>query len=230
MKALGFKSKTKTNWKYILIVVIVAVFAGGWILIQNQYKSSTFKFFQNTETKIYRNENYNFGLEYPEKYIIKETEVSWSSEEGLSEDELRGYRYEKPVSPLFYLEFYSSSAQKYPEIEIAIYNANKSSINEWIDYINRGVKENLIYEGRYISRVEPINILGAESAKALSGCCMECIMNIFILKENKIYDLEQNGNISLSRECPKEFNKQYGCCWENEDVFNQILASFKFLK
>lgn len=189
---------------------------------------TSFKFLSGMKT--YRNEKYGFKLEYPEKYIIKENEISWDSEVGVPEDRLKGYRYEKPVSPLFYLEFYSSSTIKNPEITIAVYNANKLNINKWIDYINKGVKQRLIYEGRYISNIESIFVLGIESVKALSGCCMECVMNIFIPKENKIYDLKQDGSISLPQECPNGFNERYGCCLQNEDVFNQILTTFKFLK
>ena len=188
---------------------------------------STFKFLSDIKT--YRNKKYGFKLEYPKKYIIKENEIHWDSEEGVPEDRLEGYRYEKPVSPLFYLQFYSSSTRKYPEIEIAVYNSNDLNIDEWIDYINKGVKQGLIYEGRYISNAEPILVLGIKSVKALSGCCMECIINIFTPRENKIYDLKQGGSISSPQECPSRFNEQYRCCLQNEDVFNQILATFKFL-
>ena len=184
----------------------------------------------NDGTNTYKNEKYGFELEYPEKYIFKENEISMDSEDGVPEELLEGYRYEKPVAPLFYLEFYSSSTIKNPEVEIAIYNTNNLNINEWINYINKGVEQYLIYEGRYIRNIEPIFVLGIESVKALSGCCMECVMNIFVPRENKIYDLKHDGSISLSQKCSNGFNERYGCCWKNEDVFNQILASFKFLK
>jgi len=227
----------------LFCVILLAVILVGWAIVKNRMVQNqsipspsavsptpAVQVSSKNGMKTYRNEEYGFKLEYPEKYIIKKIKISRDSEVGVPEDKLEGYRYEKSVSPLFYLEFYSSSTVKNPEVEIAIYNANNLNINEWINYINKGVEQYLIYEGRYISDIEPISILEIESVKALSGCCMECVMNIFILKENKIYDLKQGGSISLPQECPNRFNERYGCCLQNEDVFNQILASFKFLK
>lgn len=184
----------------------------------------------NNSIKIYRNEKYRFEAEYPEGYNVKETEISWDSEKDVPEDKLGGYKYEKPVSPLFYLEF-SSPTIKNSKVEFIIYNANSLNINEWIDYINKGVRQYLIYEGRYINATKSITISGIESIKAMSGCCMTCVSNIFIPKENKIYNLQHSGNIAFQQqECPSEFNEQYGCCLQNEDIFNQIISTFKFLK
>jgi hypothetical protein len=90
---MPFLTKGKTNWKYILVVVILSALVGGGILgylrnfqreiifltqfpeIKKPEKVETEKPKIEEETanwKIYRNEEYGFEIKYPEVWEVKE--------------------------------------------------------------------------------------------------------------------------------------------------------------
>lgn len=84
----------KTNWKFILIVLILATLVGGGILGYFEYfKREMISLTQFPEIKkpekltadwkIYRNEIYNFEIKYPENWLIRE--YSPEREENLPE-------------------------------------------------------------------------------------------------------------------------------------------------
>ena len=233
----------KTNWKYILIVVVLAFLVGGGVWFYKEEEICLDCFGppisggpetknETADWKTYRNEEYGFEVEYPESYFIKEVNVSLPPDEAVPEDHVAGYQYEKPVAPLFYLEFYPSPDLKYEEIEVAVYNANNLTIDEWLDYINKGVRQYLIYEGRIVSNREPISFIGIESIRGRSGCCGVCIINIFTPKGSKIYDIKQIGSVADfhpdSGEC-SGYDEKYNCCFKNEKIFEQMLSTFRFL-
>jgi hypothetical protein len=81
---MNFLKEGKTNWKYILIVVILAVIVGGGILRWvNKQEISPTEFPQipkkvekiedeTADWKTYRNEEYGFEFKYPPTYLLKD--------------------------------------------------------------------------------------------------------------------------------------------------------------
>lgn len=71
---MPFLTQGKTNWKYILIVAILAVIVGGgtfWFSTKQEipYQPTEIKKPEATDWKTYRNEKYGFEFKYPNNWI-----------------------------------------------------------------------------------------------------------------------------------------------------------------
>lgn len=236
----------RTNWKHILIVVILAFIVGGgiwvigyWWLPQMEAPPTQFpevrkqaKIEEPKEEKeldedqianwmIYENDEHGYEIRYPKDYLVKEEKIIHGLEEEQPPEYVSRYRYDKPVWLLHALEIYHPLPGE-GKIRINIWNnANNFTIDQWLDYVNAGVTQGLLYEGRFVSNRERISFKGIEAIKGQYGCCGACIEGIFIPKEDKIHNLQLDGFLS-DDEC------SYG---EGiKDVYTQILSTFRFLR
>ncbi len=175
----------------------------------------------------YRNKEYGFEIKHPGGFLVEEKKIvpySETEERILSDypEKISSIRYEEPIWPLHGLELYSSSTSKNAEITIWVHdNANNLTPNEWLDYLNKGVDQGLLYGGRSVEDIKSTTILEIEAVKGISGCCLACVVNIFIPKEGKIYKLSLSGYSGEG--CDP-------CCPAiKEGIFNQMLSTLKFL-
>jgi hypothetical protein len=72
-----FITQGKTNWKFLLIVIILAVIVGSivlWCPLKEEqvYQTPEIKKTETTDWKTYRNEEYGFEIKYPETWNISE--------------------------------------------------------------------------------------------------------------------------------------------------------------
>jgi hypothetical protein len=118
---MPFLTKRKTNWKYILIVVILAAIVGGGILgylrnFQREISSLTkFSEIKKPEKskieklanwKTYRNEEYSFEFEYPQDWgdIIPSAIVGGDFTFYVSNEKIRIALYRIKSKNLFFIE------------------------------------------------------------------------------------------------------------------------------
>jgi len=233
-------------WVVIILIILIAggIFVWQYFGAPEETEMSEKEAVKDetADWETYRNEEYGFEVRYPINFFIKEQKITPIPEETIPDVipdvYIEGYKYERPVNLLYFVEIYSEDSSLrevemgMEDIGIYVYdNANNLTVNEWIDYINRGVETGLMYEGRHIGGSEPFSILGIEAVKGISGCCLVCLINIWIPKENKIYELSHRGFIDIRGECPDYYyNEKYGCCLKYENIFNQMLSTFRFLE
>ena len=177
--------------------------------------------------KTYRNENIGFELTYADGYSLEENRSSvFKGFSRSPEEDKRIEAYYNPIRQLVNLSIYSPE-KKYAEINVDIYGAGGMNLNEWIDYVNKGVEQGLINEGRDIRGTKEINLFGYPAVKGRSGCCMSCISNFLLLNNGKVFDISLLGSIE---DCGKG-DKTMCCIFENktEAEFNRLFESFKFI-
>lgn len=244
---MNFLKDPRTNWKYIFIILILAIVVGGGILWFSVKQEPSYQppeiekpekvvEDETANWKIYRNKDYGFEVKYPEDYLVKEEKIAHGLEEEQPLEYILSYRYEKPVWLLNTVRIYSSLTEFPPkgaEIEINIFNnANNLTVKQWLDYINKGVEQGLIYEGRAVVDREPVSVVGIESIKGVYGCCGKCVEGIFISKGDKIYNLGIEGVAGFF----PDYVGYYGysekdeCYFGDKSIFNQMLSTFRFLE
>lgn len=200
---------------------------------------STFKFLNKVKT--YRNEQYGFEYQYPLNLTLKEINFptyifidTGETCKNLLHEEFRPHRLLNQTTLVD-----PSTKFKVEVVTINIYeNADNLSLNDWL---NVGTKflEKYSEECKYNDRsyieirlndkksVTIDNTLGVEG---FAGCCMVSNKNIYLARNNKIYELSFSGSINVDLKCVPFADNEHSCPMISEDIFNQILASFKFLK
>jgi len=208
-----------------------------FLIDRERFESLSSRFIEMDQTanwKTYRNEEYGFEIKYPKNYLIKEEEITHGLEEEQPPEYILRYRYDEPVWLLNSIEIYSPLfPPEGAKIEIDIWNnAHNLTANQWLDYVNEGVNQGLLYEGRLVSNRKPFSIIGIGAIKGEYGCCGKCINGVFIPKRNKIYNLGISGFLGYHPDYAGYYghSEEDECYFGDESIFNQMLSTFRFLE
>jgi hypothetical protein len=150
--------------------------------------------------KVYRNEKYGFEVRYP---------INWEFWENKYEKESRAPAL-RISGILFDVTF--QEKEGYHSSSIIVYDNSKNySLKDWLE------KESIIIYP-YVP-VKPISISGTEGIKAIvTGCCDTHFLSAFLLRGDKIYQLNCGVIDFPSWRC------------EHEDFFQQMISGFKFIE
>ncbi len=243
---MPFLTQGNTNWKFIGIVVVLAIIVGlgVWFLSDLEQETPIISEEELTEDieeetadwQTYRNEELGIEFKYPSDFFIQEREIIPMPEEEIVDTER--YEYSKPVELLYYIEAYSEDTSQRDidmgraDIHIDVRNnTNNLAINDWLDYINKGAETGLIYECSSITHRKPTSILGIEAVRGFTGCGTICLEGIWIPKGDKVYNLSQRGYVRGVGECPEDHHEiNNTCCVKYDHIFNQILSTFRFIE
>lgn len=206
---------------------------------------STFKFLDKVQT--YRNEQHGFEYQYPSNLTFQErnlpTYIFTDSGEvckNLLQEESRPRRL---LNETILAD--PSTKFKVEVVTISVYeNSGNLSLDGWL---NSGTKflakhsEECKYDDKnYIeirlNNEKSVTIDNTPGVEGFSGCCMVSNKNIYLTKNGKVYNLSFSGDVNDSPigKCANNLepfsDNKYSCPYIDEDIYNQILASFKFLK
>ncbi len=251
---MNFLKEGKTNWKYILIVVILAFLVGGgilgycWWTAKQEIPLTKFPEIKKPEKIVepekvtedetadwqtYRNEEYGFEIKYPNNYETKEEfSVSPITEQeiSLTEDPYikTKWRLARPVQILTGLEITSPLfPPEGAKIEIAVHNnPDNLSLNQWLDLLSEA------YEGYGAGDREIVSILRIKSIKGWYGCCGKCVNGVFIPKGDKVYNLGLSGFLGFHPDYVGYYghSEEDDCYLGDESIFDQMLSTFRFLE
>lgn len=205
---------------------------------------STFKFLK---WKTYKNDQYGFEYQYPPNLVFKE--INFPIYTFVDSGEVCKNLLEEESKPRRLLNETTlvdpSSKFKVIVVTVDIYdNADNLSLDEWL---NSGTKfleeyrEECQYDDKnYIeislSNKKDVIVDNVTGIQGFSGCCMVSNKNIYLAKNDKIYNLTFSGDVndSPTGKCMDNLNpfadNKYSCPYISEDIYNQIISSFKFLK
>jgi hypothetical protein len=237
---MQFLTKGKTNWKYILIVVILAAIVGGWIFgylrYFNKEISSLTKFPEIKKPekpkieeeianwKTYRNEEYGFEIKYPEDLKIYTDSLPTVVEFGKNEWRIFGIKFYRNVCEL-------------PE------NVKCVSFKDWISKafsptLWKKETKNIFGIGDYteIEIIEPF-IFGEEKLQGILvknyitvGAADVIFPLVFIQRNGAIYEIYMEPPPTSFR-IPYELNLEPKYDYKGYDkIFNQMLSTFRFLE
>ena len=214
---MPFLTKGKTNWKYILIVLILAFIVGGGIFGYSRYfkrEISSLTQFpeirkpqkieeETANWKTYRNEEYGFEIKYPDGWLVKKEELG-SIYSGFITQQ---------IEPLDQVKFISSEDSK-KSVAIIVYNNSKGySLEEWLR-----IYSEISPTGVSLAWKEEFSVAGEKGLKGGFGCCMTYHQSAFLAKGNKIYQIE-GGMRDLKTGT-----------YEYETIFDQMLSTFRFIE
>ncbi len=234
----------------ILVVIIGGVFTFRYFKQQSSLlgtQNATPITNPNETTKTYKNDEFGFEFQYPPNLIFKETNLpvytfvdSGEICKNLFEEDSRPRRLlnrETLVDP--------STKFKVEVVTVSVYeNVDNLSLDDWL---NSGAKflEKHSEECQYddpammeirLNNKKSVVVDNVTGVEGFAGCCMVSNKYIYLAKSSKIYSLAFSGDVndSPAGKCMNNLapfsDNQYSCPYVSEDVYNQILASFKFLK
>lgn len=194
-----------------------------------------------TPTKTYINAKFSYRLQYPESLILSEKNFenyiftdSGDTCKNLFQEESR------PRRPLSQTSLINPSTKFNVEVvTIDVYeNENNLSLDDWL---NSGTKflEKYSEECKYndknyleirLDNKKRVIINDTSGVEGFTGCCMTSNETIYLNKNNRIYEISFSGSINDGLKCIPFSDNKYSCPTISEDIYNQILSSFKFIK
>jgi len=210
----------KTNWKYILIVVVLAVLVSGGILgymkyfIQEMTLLTKFPELKKPEKvienetanwKTYRDNFFNFEIKYPSDW-------EYSNKD---ESTFAGLIFLRPIlkEPLSAFP---------PEYSLITINVSKGNLKDIESYINSQCLDKI-----KCSEIKDM-VLGGLFAKSFKSA--QFYPQKFVVLQKKINDPAfKEVTVAFSLRLDKAFNEIYSEDQKNS-VFDQILSTFKFLE
>ena len=173
----------------------------------------------------YRNEEYGFEVQIPKNLFLDTYTYRKTNYAEVPQEYQDQVRYEEPVRSVFSSAIFTNPASSIEKsshgvFKVTIFDNNKNfSAHEWIDYINQGVMNGLLYQGRSLNSVTPFQIVDREGYRGNSGCCGFSTDVLIFEHKGKILQINDQGNISEDQLTLDERQK----------LFEQVFATFKFI-
>jgi len=192
------------------------------------------------ETKIYRNTEYGFEFQYPQNFTLKEINfpvyVFTDSGEICKNLLQEEFRYRRLLHETALVD--SSTKFKTEVVVVSVYeNSDNRSLDDWL---NSGTKflETHLEECKYddknyieirLNDKKNVTLDNTLGVKGFAGCCGVSNKTIYLTKNNRIYKLSFSGSVNNDLKCVPFLENKYSCPTTSENMYNQIIASFKFL-
>jgi hypothetical protein len=201
----------------------------------------------HSSMKLYRNEQFGFEYQYPQNLTFEA--VDFPKHSFFDTGEVCKNLVQKDAIPrrLLHQTTLSDPSSKFKVVVVTVNvydNSNRLSLNDWL---NSGTKflenhrEECQYDDENLIEIrlgfkKTVSVDGTAGIQGFSGCCEESDKNIYLANGGKIYNLTFSGdvNTTFADQCEgniKPFSDNESACpYLKEEVYNQILSTFKFLK
>jgi len=202
---MNLLTQGKTNWKFVAIVVVLAVIVGGGILFwikRTEIPSVEFPEIKKPEKivedetaswKTYRNEEYGYEIRYPSEWIIIKEDPKFVV---FADEEETKIQKEKQAG-----EIRCSAG-------VWLYDNDEGlSLYDWV--VNKWGEP----EKRYLGKISKVEINNLEGIK-YEFESMGLETNVLFSKNNKVIDIQTT----------------FDGCTDLQTIFNQMLSTFRFIE
>lgn len=168
---------------------------------------------ETADWQTYTNKEYEFEVKYPINYSILKPGTG-DSKESVRLDSDVSFKNTK-IEYLYEIDFADTQkTNNQDSLIITIYNnGNNYTLENWLEKYSETLPTNAS-----LGVEEEIRIDGIKGFKGGFGCCMTSRHSVFLKKDDKIYEISSGFK-----------NFETGL-YTNEEMFNQILSTFRFTK